>query len=121
MTAEAISVHGLDPHPVSTFLDAVLDLIPEWMGRGTCSQVDPEMWFPEKGGSTREAKAVCAECPVRAACLQYAIDRDERDGVWGGLSYKQRRLLKTSRPCRSCGAPVSNTGGARYCPTCRES
>ncbi len=65
-----------------------------WRDDAICSQIDPEMWFPDKGGSTREAKKVCLGCPVRLECLQYALDRDERFGIWGGLSERERRRLK---------------------------
>jgi WhiB family redox-sensing transcriptional regulator len=65
-----------------------------WQARGRCAETDPEAFFPEKGGSTREAKMICRGCEVRGECLQYALDRDERFGVWGGLSERQRRALK---------------------------
>ncbi len=55
---------------------------------------DPEIFFPEKGGSSREAKRICSECPVRIECLNYALRRDERYGVWGGMSERERRRLK---------------------------
>lgn len=50
--------------------------------------------FPEKGGSTREAKRVCVGCEVRVECLEYALANDERFGIWGGLSERERRKLK---------------------------
>jgi len=59
-----------------------------------CAQTDPEAFFPEKGGSTREAKRVCLSCDVRAECLEYALAHDERFGIWGGLSERERRRLK---------------------------
>nr|WP_324613310.1 WhiB family transcriptional regulator [Mycobacteroides chelonae] len=65
-----------------------------WQERGLCKEVDPEIFFPEKGGSTREAKAVCQRCPVRDACLEEALAQDERFGIWGGLSERERRHLK---------------------------
>ena len=67
---------------------------PGWQDRALCSQTDPEAFFPEKGGSTREAKKVCRGCEVRADCLEYALERDERFGIWGGLSERERRRLK---------------------------
>ena len=66
---------------------------PWWWFAGLCAQTDPELFFPEKGGSTRAAKAVCAGCPVRAECLEYALAHDERFGVWGGTSERERRRL----------------------------
>jgi WhiB family transcriptional regulator, redox-sensing transcriptional regulator len=65
-----------------------------WQERALCAQTDPESFFPEKGGSTREAKRVCLTCEVRAECLEYALQHDERFGIWGGLSERERRKLK---------------------------
>jgi len=65
-----------------------------WQERALCAQTDPEAFFPEKGGSTREAKKVCVGCEVRAECLEFALDHDERFGIWGGLSERERRKLK---------------------------
>ncbi|MGH3855036.1 MAG: WhiB family transcriptional regulator [Pseudonocardiaceae bacterium] len=66
----------------------------DWQERALCAQTDPEAFFPEKGGSTREAKRICAGCEVRAECLEYALAFDERFGIWGGLSERERRKLK---------------------------
>jgi WhiB family redox-sensing transcriptional regulator len=66
----------------------------EWQERALCAQTDPEAFFPEKGGSTREAKRICQGCEVRAECLEYALGHDERFGIWGGLSERERRKLK---------------------------
>jgi WhiB family redox-sensing transcriptional regulator len=66
----------------------------DWQERALCAQTDPEAFFPEKGGSTREAKRICAGCEVRAECLEYALTFDERFGIWGGLSERERRKLK---------------------------
>ncbi len=65
-----------------------------WQERSLCAQTDPEAFFPEKGGSTREAKRVCVGCEVRSECLEYALANDERFGIWGGLSERERRKLK---------------------------
>jgi WhiB family redox-sensing transcriptional regulator len=65
-----------------------------WQDRALCAQTDPEAFFPEKGGSTREAKRVCRSCDVRSECLEYALGHDERFGIWGGLSERERRRLK---------------------------
>ena len=67
-----------------------------WQDRALCAQTDPEAFFPEKGGSTREAKKVCLSCDVRVECLEYALANDERFGIWGGLSERERRRLKKS-------------------------
>lgn len=68
-----------------------------WMDEGVCAQVGDDLWFPEKGGSTREAKQVCAGCPVKADCLEYALRHDIRTGVWGGKAERERRVLQRKR------------------------
>ncbi|SDP05040.1 transcription factor WhiB [Nakamurella panacisegetis] len=68
----------------------------DWHERALCAQTDPEAFFPEKGGSTREAKKICTGCEVRSECLSYALANDERFGIWGGLSERERRRLKRS-------------------------
>lgn len=66
----------------------------EWQEQALCAQTDPEAFFPEKGGSTREAKRICQACPVQDECLEFALEHDERFGIWGGLSERERRRLK---------------------------
>lgn len=66
----------------------------QWQERALCAQTDPEAFFPEKGGSTREAKRICLGCEVKDKCLDYALAHDERFGIWGGLSERERRRLK---------------------------
>lgn len=65
-----------------------------WQASALCAQTDPEAFFPEKGGSTREAKRVCLACDVRAECLEWALNHEERFGIWGGMSERERRKLK---------------------------
>jgi WhiB family redox-sensing transcriptional regulator len=65
-----------------------------WTKRALCAEVGGDEFYPEKGGSVREAKAVCRGCEVRAECLAYALEHDERFGIWGGLSEPERRRLK---------------------------
>lgn len=65
-----------------------------WQADALCAQTDPEAFFPEKGGSTRDAKRICTTCDVRGECLEYALQNDERFGIWGGLSERERRKLK---------------------------
>jgi WhiB family redox-sensing transcriptional regulator len=65
-----------------------------WQADSLCAQTDPEAFFPEKGGSTRDAKKICQSCEVRAQCLEYALANDERFGIWGGLSERERRKLR---------------------------
>ena len=66
----------------------------EWQDQALCAQTDPEAFFPEKGGSTREAKRICQACSVRDECLEYALEHDERFGIGGCISDRERRRLK---------------------------
>jgi WhiB family redox-sensing transcriptional regulator len=68
-----------------------------WQTDALCAQTDPEAFFPEKGGSTRDAKRICTTCEVKAQCLDYALHNDERFGIWGGLSERERRRLRRSK------------------------
>lgn len=65
-----------------------------WQADALCAQTDPEAFFPEKGGSTRDAKKVCGACTVKQQCLEYALANDERFGIWGGMSERERRRLR---------------------------
>ena len=71
-----------------------LDEAQAWSEKALCAETDPEAFFPEKGGSTREAKKICTGCEVRAECLEYALANDERFGIWGGLSERERRRVR---------------------------
>ncbi len=70
---------------------------PDWTEFALCAQVDPEIFFPGKGGSLRQPKVICRACEVRAECLEYALERGERWGIYGGLSPQERRRLKRVR------------------------
>jgi WhiB family redox-sensing transcriptional regulator len=76
-------------------MPSYLDREPEyWEEAALCAQVDPEIFFPEKGGTTRPAKRICLSCEVRQDCLESALKRDERFGIWGGYSERERRRMK---------------------------
>ena len=96
---------------------------PAWHDLARCAETDPEMFFPEKGESTRPAKRVCAGCEVRAECLQDALDHGERFGVWGGLSERERRVLASQpAPVRCCpfhGLAMSGGPVLYHCPAGR--
>lgn len=62
-----------------------------------CKEQDPGLWFPRPGGSMDKAKAVCRTCPARMPCLNWAIEADERDGVWGGTTPDERAQLRRDR------------------------
>lgn len=63
----------------------------DWRQEGQCSQTDPELFFPEQGGSsTREAQKICLGCKVAEQCLEFAIANNEQFGIWGGLTRRER-------------------------------
>lgn len=68
-----------------------------WQMTANCLGVDPDLFFPERGASTKEAKAVCRGCTVREDCLEYALANGEKFGIWGGLSERERRRIRRQR------------------------
>jgi WhiB family redox-sensing transcriptional regulator len=84
-----------------------------WMDLSRCAEVGGDFHFPEKGGSTREAKRVCRSCPVRAECLEYALGHDERFGIWGGFSERERRRLKREPAGTAIAAGDATQAAAR--------
>ena len=67
-----------------------------WREQAACAGIDSEVFFPtsEEEPASEEAKAICAECPVREACLQYALATNQAAGVWGGLDAGDRRRMR---------------------------
>ena len=68
-----------------------------WRQRAACRGVDPDIFYPASDEESDEAKAVCGVCPVREACLEYALVNRERDGVWGGATERERRRMIRQR------------------------
>ena len=68
-----------------------------WQERANCLGVDPDLFFPERGASTKEAKGVCNGCEVRNECLEYALRHGEKFGIWGGMSERERRRIRRQR------------------------
>ena len=68
-----------------------------WQLEANCLGVDPDLFFPERGASTKEAKAVCKGCVVREDCLEFALQNGEKFGIWGGLSERERRRIRRQR------------------------
>ena len=73
------------------------DLDTGWKDLSNCLGVDPDLFFPERGASTREAKEVCRGCEVRIDCLEYALQNGEKFGIWGGMSERERRRIRRQR------------------------
>jgi WhiB family redox-sensing transcriptional regulator len=65
----------------------------EWQEDALCAEVDPEIFFPDRGGSSKTAKAICRTCPVAVECLEYALETDQGYGVWGATTEADRRRL----------------------------
>jgi WhiB family redox-sensing transcriptional regulator len=85
-----------------------------WMMRGACRQADPELFFPvstAQGPARRQAeaaKAICAQCPVRAVCLAYALEVMP-EGIWGGTTSEERRLARRRIARRQASASSVET------------
>jgi hypothetical protein len=62
-----------------------------------CAQIDPELFFPDKGGSNREAKEICRACTIVPECLLESLENDFTDGIWGGLSARERQVMKRNK------------------------
>ena len=98
-----------------------------WMDQARCKGEDTNLFFPERGHPTDYAKALCAACPVRQECLDYALSHGERHGVWGGLAERSRRDAKTRRVlvvtrvsyCDFCGSrftwPQKGNNNPKFC------
>jgi WhiB family redox-sensing transcriptional regulator len=74
---------------------AVDDL--SWQDYSNCRGADADLFFPERGASTRKAKSICGACQVQAECLEFAIANSEKFGIWGGLSERERRKIRKER------------------------
>jgi WhiB family redox-sensing transcriptional regulator len=84
-----------------------------WQDMANCLGVDPDLFFPERGASTREAKEVCKGCVVRDDCLEYALANGEKFGIWGGMSERERRRISRQRAlARAADAAPARTATA---------
>ena len=80
-----------------------------WQDLANCLGVDPDLFFPERGASTREAKEVCRGCVVRDDCLEYALANGEKFGIWGGMSERERRRIRRQRALARTAAASAAT------------
>jgi WhiB family transcriptional regulator, redox-sensing transcriptional regulator len=80
--------------------------------RGQCTQTDPEIFFPPKGDRGKEARGICARCPVRVQCLAYAVAADEGFGIWGGLNRAERVHLRDAVLARQSATRSPGQGAA---------
>jgi WhiB family transcriptional regulator, redox-sensing transcriptional regulator len=72
---------------------------PSWREFARCRGVDPEVFYPvsDDEEAADEAKEICALCPVREPCLEFALSTREKNGVWGGLTERERRRVLRRR------------------------
>ena len=104
-----------------------------WRHAAACAGQDPDLWFPGSGQVTvaAAALAVCQECPVRAACLEFALTQNMKDGIWGGTVPRTRRGLRRAQgltlgnvrgPVEPCGTAAAyrrhQRHGERPCDAC---
>jgi predicted nucleic acid-binding Zn ribbon protein len=75
----------------------------EWMLRAACAKADPDIFFPGRGVNANAAKEVCRRCDVVEECLAFAKDLGIADGIWGGLSERERRKVRPLQSCHVCG------------------
>ena len=101
MTERRPYLQWIDPAATEALAALAADEPRDWRDLAACAETDPEIFFPEKGGSTKDAKKVCLRCEVRAECLEYALEHDERFGIFGGKSEPERRALRRDRELKS--------------------
>jgi WhiB family redox-sensing transcriptional regulator len=78
-----------------------------WQDLANCRGANPDLFFPERGASTRTAKGICRECSVQTECLEFAIVSSEKFGIWGGLSERERRKIRRERAAIAAQRRVS--------------
>jgi WhiB family redox-sensing transcriptional regulator len=75
-----------------------LPTVPDWYADAVCAQTDPELFFPDKGGTNTQAKTICATCPAINDCLAYALtDPETITGIWGGTSQHERKAMRARK------------------------
>lgn len=78
-----------------------------WQDLANCRGANPDLFFPERGASTRTAKSICRECSVQGDCLEFAIVSSEKFGIWGGMSERERRKIRRQRALDAARRKVS--------------
>jgi WhiB family transcriptional regulator, redox-sensing transcriptional regulator len=86
-----------------------------WMADGKCRDLPPETFFPSDGVGVEIARRICADCPVKPACLEYALHNRIEHGVWGGASERERRRIARQRRSVQAAAPHA-VGAPRWRP-----
>jgi WhiB family transcriptional regulator, redox-sensing transcriptional regulator len=68
-----------------------------WRSKAACNGLDPSIFYPDENDDASDAKAVCASCPVQVQCLEHALGRREKEGIWGGCTERDRRRIIRQR------------------------
>jgi WhiB family redox-sensing transcriptional regulator len=84
------------PLPRHRTLAAQARFAARWRELAACRGTDLEVFFPERGESAGPARQICAACPVRQPCLDYAISNRITHGIWGSLTERERRALRSA-------------------------
>ena len=80
-----------------SIVEELIGGMPSWTEEANCKGANADLFFPERGASTRKAKAICRARTVQDQCLEYAVENSEKFGIWGGLSERERRRIKRQR------------------------
>lgn len=108
---DALGPAGSRPGTRGTLLDALAEMLGDdrlaWQSQANCQGLDPDLFFPERGASTREAKRVCGDCVVKDDCLEWALAAGEKFGIWGGTSERERRRLRKARRAAAAGSSAA--------------
>lgn len=97
----------------------------KWMAEGACRTEEPDIFFPgrKEADKVKKAKEICAGCPVSAQCLEWALYHNEREGIWGGVSARQRKAMRREAAanndvvliCEECGTEYRGVFRSRLC------
>ena len=101
-----------------TFFDD-LPRPPRWMESAARAETSPDAFYPDKGDPAKLAKKTCARCDVREQCLNYALEHDERLGIWGGIGSKERSRIQQGLPPKRQHRRDDGHGYNCHCPFCR--
>jgi WhiB family redox-sensing transcriptional regulator len=80
-----------------------------WMAKGKCRELPPDTFFPSDGAGVEVARKICADCPVKSPCLEYAMENHIDHGVWGGTSERERRRIARRRRLAAAEAAGQTT------------
>lgn len=86
--------------------------VSRWQERANCRGLDPDLFYPNRGDSTQDAKRVCRACEVDQECLEYALANREKLGIWGGMSERERREVRRERAMLRVQQPGSAASSA---------